>query len=85
VLERAKRRDVQLRNPAREHEHPVAAVDAERGEHAREAIGLSLQLGVGEFNCWAALAEEPQGDGARQRTLGLAIHGLVADVQSPAG
>ena len=85
VLERAERRDVQLRDPAREHEHPLAALHPERREHAREAVRLPLQLPVGELRRRVALAQEAQRDRVRQGTVRVAIDRLVGDVQAAVG
>ena len=62
VLERAERRDVQLRDPTGEHEHPLAAPHAELLEHVGEAVGLSPELGVGELGrtcAWPGTAARP--------------------------
>ena len=85
VLERPERRHVQLGNPAREHEHALAAPYPQRVEHAREPIGLPLQAGVGEVRRRMALAQEAQRDRIRQRPVRVAIDRLVGDVETPAG
>ena len=85
VLERAEGGDIQLRDPACEHEHALAGAHAEPGQDAREPVGLELQLRIGDLGRRVALAEETQRHRVGRRALRLAVDRLVRDVEPPPG
>ena len=81
-FQRAERADVKLGNAPGQQEHALSPGDAEPSQHIGEAVGQRTQIGIGEIAGLAALPEPSQRQMIAQRSRGVAIHGLVRDVQS---
>jgi hypothetical protein len=84
VLQCAQSRDVQLRNPAEQREHPIAAAHAQPAEDVRELIGLPLQVRVAQVGDVAAPVPAPKGHLRRTGTVRMAVDRLVGDVHPAA-
>ena len=77
--------DVQLRDAPRQHEYPLAATDAELGQHVGEAVRRRPQLDIGEIAALALTAEPAQRHALPAWACRVAVHGLVSDIQGAAG
>ena len=83
VLQGAEHRRVQLRDAAGEHEHALAALDAEVGEHVGEPAGAVGQVGIGQLEALAPATSPANGCAVGVLTR-MAVDALVGDVQRPA-
>lgn len=83
-LQRPEHRDVEVRDPAQQREHPLTLAHAEVAQHRSEPVRALGEAGVGELGDPARSVDPAQRRLPSPWALGVPVHRLVRDVQPAA-